>query len=161
MESKFVTAGYSPEQRAGERPTVFRNDKLSQQARAIMTPVWEADYKMKLNLVNRLNILLYDRAEPVIFNLNGKLNIMYRYSLHRVVGVVCKKATRIMGQTGKARRLYVILRRNGSRLEVDALSIMNLSDIMKMYEMVARRLYPRDDNPDGIGAYDDEYYFGE
>ena len=124
------------------RSSVFNDDKLSPNARALVDPLWRGEEKMKLDVINRINTLLYDRREVLEFGLERSMKLLVDYRVYEVVGVRCALAGRC---NPGLRVLNVVLSRNGGRSERDAMYVCSFSDCVKLMECVARKMYPRDD----------------
>lgn len=127
------------------RSSIFRDNKLSPNAHALVSPLWKGEDSLRLDVVNRINTLLYDRRDVVEFGFKRTMKVLVDYRSYEVVGVRCAVA----GPCNPGLRvLMVVLEKDGVRTERDAMSVCGFSDCVKLMECVARRLYPRDDRPD-------------
>lgn len=125
--------------------SVFHDNRLSPEARAVITPLWKGEDSLRLDVVNRMNLLLYDRREVLEFGFVRTMKVLVDRRVCDVVGVRCAPA----GPCNPSLRvLMVVLEKDGSRFERDAMYVCGFSDCVKLMECVVRRLFPRDDHPD-------------
>lgn len=123
--------------------SIFQDQKLSEEARKLLSPVWKAEESMRLEIANRINTLLYDRREPLMFGFTKELRVYWHHSSYRVRGVLCEVC-----YIRKEQRILKVELDNGSRvIRVDAMYALGVNEFIKLYEMIARTISPRDDCP--------------
>lgn len=149
---KDVTAGHRPDREnnycTGCHASIFRDNRMSDRARRYIDPVRDAERRMRYNLVNRLNFILYNHPAEIMFPFIREMTVFFRGAPGKVSGVVCRHDTKTVGREGEGRSLRAIIDRNGERYEADVLDYFSLDEIIKLYEMIFRALFPREDNPD-------------
>lgn len=149
---KDVTAYYTLQDtyRLQNPPSVFKNRKASDKVLKLMKPVLDAEYRLLFSIVNRLNILLYDYPEPLMFRFDQyEMKLFHDYKLWTVEGVRCKHDNKYLGHPGEGRSLMVMLHHKDRTKELNAM-YLNSAEAVMLFEMVVRRLYPRGDNADGL-----------
>lgn len=119
--------------------SIFQDNKLSEEARRLVDPVWKAEKTMRLEIVNRINTLLYNRKEPLMFDFKKDFVVFWRCRSYTVAGI----RSEVYEYRKDLRILKVILERDAKTVETDTMYSLGLNELIKLYEMVARALNPR------------------